>query len=110
MCCQVAWVLGKARVYRPANNRRSELMSNVVIYTKDYCPYCHRAKALLDSKGVQYTEFDIGQQPQLRDEMIAKANGRTTVPQIFINESHIGGCDDMMALEAQGKLNSLLSA
>ncbi|QTL35977.1 MULTISPECIES: glutaredoxin 3 [Pseudoalteromonas] len=83
-------------------------MSQVVIYTKDYCPYCHRAKALLDSKGVTYTEYDIGAQPELREEMINKANGGHTVPQIFIKEQHIGGCDDMMALEAQGKLDALL--
>ncbi|KZN28699.1 glutaredoxin 3 [Pseudoalteromonas luteoviolacea] len=85
-------------------------MSNdVTIYTKDYCPFCHRAKALLDSKGVTYTEYDIGMKPELRDEMIEKANGSYTVPQIFINGQHIGGCDDMMALEAQGKLASLLN-
>ncbi|AZZ99479.1 glutaredoxin 3 [Pseudoalteromonas rubra] len=84
-------------------------MSQVVIYTKDYCPYCHRAKALLDSKGVTYTEYDIGAQPELREEMISKANGGHTVPQIFIKEQHIGGCDDMMALESQGKLDALLS-
>ncbi|CCQ09954.1 Glutaredoxin 3 (Grx3) [Pseudoalteromonas luteoviolacea B = ATCC 29581] len=85
-------------------------MSNVVIYTKDYCPYCHRAKALLDSKGVAYTEFDLVAEPQRRDEMITKANGRTTVPQIFINDVHIGGCDDMMAMNVEGKLDVLLSA
>ncbi|KZN41375.1 glutaredoxin 3 [Pseudoalteromonas luteoviolacea] len=85
-------------------------MSNdVTIYTKDYCPFCHRAKALLDSKGVTYTEYDIGVKPELREEMIEKANGSHTVPQIFINGQHIGGCDDMMALEAQGKLASLLN-
>ncbi|MCG9759675.1 MULTISPECIES: glutaredoxin 3 [Pseudoalteromonas] len=85
-------------------------MSQVVIYTKDYCPFCHRAKALLDAKGVTYTEYDIGAQPELRDEMIEKANGSYTVPQIFIAERHIGGCDDMMALEAQGELDKLLQA
>ncbi|TMP36745.1 glutaredoxin 3 [Pseudoalteromonas rubra] len=83
-------------------------MNQVVIYTKDYCPFCHRAKALLDSKGVTYTEYDIGAQPELREEMISKANGGHTVPQIFIKEQHIGGCDDMMALESQGKLDALL--
>ncbi|MEK0159543.1 glutaredoxin 3 [Pseudoalteromonas piscicida] len=85
-------------------------MSQVVIYTKDYCPFCHRAKALLDAKDVTYTEYDIGAQPELRDEMIEKANGGYTVPQIFIAERHIGGCDDMMALEAQGELDKLLQA
>lgn len=82
--------------------------NKVVVYTKDYCPYCVRAKALLTSKGVQFVEYDIGKQPELRDEMIEKANGSYTVPQIFIGAQHIGGCDDMMALEAQGKLDTLL--
>ncbi|MGC0121907.1 glutaredoxin 3 [Pseudoalteromonas piscicida] len=85
-------------------------MSQVVIYTKDYCPFCHRAKALLDAKGVTYTEYDIGAQPELRDEMIEKANGGYTVPQIFIAERHIGGCDDIMALEAKDELDKLLQA
>jgi glutaredoxin 3 len=83
-------------------------MSQVVIYSKDYCPFCHRAKALFDAKGVTYTEYDIGVQPELREEMIDKANGAYTVPQIFINDEHIGGCDDLMATEAQGKLDTLL--
>lgn len=85
-------------------------MSQVVIYSKDYCPFCHRAKALFDAKGVTYIEYDIGVQPELRDEMIDKANGAYTVPQIFINDKHIGGCDDLMATEAQGKLDTLLTA
>ncbi|MBS3798402.1 MULTISPECIES: glutaredoxin 3 [unclassified Pseudoalteromonas] len=84
-------------------------MSDVVLYSKDYCPFCQRAKALLDKKGVTYTEYDIGLQPELRDEMIARANGGYTVPQIFIGDQHIGGCDDMMALEARGELNALLN-
>ncbi len=83
-------------------------MSSIVVYSKAYCPFCVRAKALLDSKGVNYKEFDIGQQPELRDEMIAKANGGYTVPQIFIGEQHIGGCDDLMALERQSKLDDML--
>lgn len=84
-------------------------MSKIEIYTKGYCPYCHRAKALLGSKGVEYTEYPIDKQPELRDEMIARANGGSTVPQIFIDDKHIGGCDDMMALERQGKLDPLLA-
>jgi glutaredoxin 3 len=84
-------------------------MNNVVIYTKAYCPYCVRAKALLSHKNIEFTEFDIGQQPELRNEMIDKANGSYTVPQIFVGEQHIGGCDDMMHLEAQGKLDTLLN-
>ncbi|PAJ75848.1 glutaredoxin 3 [Pseudoalteromonas sp. NBT06-2] len=84
-------------------------MNNVVIYTKAYCPYCVRAKALLNHKNIDFVEFDIGQQPELRNEMIDKANGSYTVPQIFVGEQHIGGCDDMMYLEAQGKLDTLLN-
>ena len=84
-------------------------MKNVVIYTKAYCPYCVRAKALLNHKNIEFVEFDIGQQPELRNEMIDKANGSYTVPQIFVGEQHIGGCDDMMSLEAQGKLDTLLN-
>lgn len=85
-------------------------MSKVTIYTKAYCPYCVRAKALLDKKGVAYQEFRIDEQPELRPQMIEKAKGRTTVPQVFIGERHIGGCDDIVALETAGKLDSLLSA
>ena len=85
-------------------------MTDVVLYTKDYCPFCQRAKALLDKKGVAYTEHDIGLKPELRDEMITRANGGYTVPQIFIGDHHVGGCDDIMALEAKGELNALLSA
>lgn len=85
-------------------------MSKVELYTKGYCPYCRRAKALLGDKGVEYTEYPIDKQPELRDEMIERANGGYTVPQIFINEQHIGGCDDMFALESQGKLEPLLAA
>lgn len=82
--------------------------ASITIYTKAYCPYCVRAKALLSSKGVQFSEIKIDDQPELRPEMISKAGGRTTVPQIFINEQHIGGCDDLHALDAQGKLDTLL--
>ncbi|GAA0858752.1 glutaredoxin 3 [Aliiglaciecola litoralis] len=85
-------------------------MNKVEIYTKGYCPYCHRAKALLEQKGVSYEEYPIDQQPELRDTMIDRANGGYTVPQIFINDLHIGGCDDMFALESQKKLDTLLSA
>ncbi|WP_105170542.1 glutaredoxin 3 [Pseudoalteromonas sp. T1lg24] len=83
-------------------------MANIVIYTKPTCPFCVRAKMLLAQKDVEYTEIDIAAQPELRDEMIAKANGGYTVPQIFINDQHIGGCDDMFALEQSGRLDSLL--
>ncbi|MCV2884403.1 glutaredoxin 3 [Aestuariibacter sp. AA17] len=85
-------------------------MPKVEIYTKGYCPYCHRAKHLLESKGIAYEEFPIDQKPELRDTMIERANGGYTVPQIFINEQHIGGCDDMYALEAKNELDKLLAA
>ena len=85
-------------------------MSQVTIYTKAYCPYCVRAKALLGQKGVQFDEIKIDEQPELRPAMIERANGRTTVPQIFIGDTHVGGCDDLFALENAGTLNSMLSA
>lgn len=84
-------------------------MKKVEIYTKGYCPYCTRAKSLLDSKDIEYTEYKIDLQPELRDTMIDRAKGGYTVPQIFVNNQHIGGCDDMMALERKNKLDSLLS-
>ena len=84
-------------------------MANIVIYTKPTCPFCVRAKMLFAHKNVQFKEIDIAAQPELRNEMITKANGGTTVPQIFIDDQHIGGCDDMMALEAAGRLDSLLA-
>ena len=84
-------------------------MADVTIYTKAYCPYCVRAVALLNSKGVQFREFRIDVQPELRPQMIEKAGGRSTVPQIFINDQHIGGCDDLVALDAAGKLDPLLN-
>jgi glutaredoxin 3 len=82
-------------------------MQKIEIYTKGYCPYCRRAKSLLDAKGAQYTDFD--KQPELRDPMIKRANGKSTVPQIFIGDTHVGGCDDLFALESAGKLDSLLA-
>lgn len=85
-------------------------MAQVTIYTKAYCPYCVRAKALLDQKGVQFDEIKIDEQPELRPAMIERANGRTTVPQIFIGDTHVGGCDDLFALENAGTLNSILAA
>lgn len=84
-------------------------MANVEIYTKTWCPYCSRAKALLQQKDIDFTEIKIDSQPELRETMIARANGGYTVPQIFINDQHIGGCDDMMALDRQGKLDPLLT-
>lgn len=83
-------------------------MAKVTIYTKAYCPYCDRAKYVLTSKGVQFEEIRIDAEPERRPEMIERAQGRTTVPQIFINERHIGGCDDMLALDMSGNLDVLL--
>lgn len=83
-------------------------MAHVLIYTKDYCPYCHRAKALLERLEQPYDEIDLEKQPEKREEMIQKAMGRTTVPQIFIDGIHIGGCDDLFTLHAAGRLKPLL--
>lgn len=82
-------------------------MAEVLIYTKGYCPYCIRAKALLEQKKVAFHEIRIDEHPELRDEMISKSGGHT-VPQIFINGQPIGGCDDLHALDEQGTLNQLL--
>jgi glutaredoxin 3 len=85
-------------------------MAKIEIYTKAFCPYCHRARALLDSKGVEYEEIDITMGGPRRPEMIQRANGRSTVPQIFIDGRHIGGSDDLAALDRQGGLDPLLAA
>ncbi|ARG96771.1 glutaredoxin 3 [Legionella micdadei] len=82
-------------------------MATVIMYSTAYCPYCRLARELLEKKGVTYTDIRIDEDPSKRDEMIAKS-GRTTVPQIFINSQHIGGCDDMYALDDQGRLDELL--
>lgn len=85
-------------------------MPKIEVYTKFLCPYCSRAKALLSSKNVQFEEYDITVDRDLRAAMIARANGRTTVPQIFINDQHIGGSDDLAALNQKGELDPLLAA
>ena len=85
-------------------------MNKVEIYTKGYCPYCVRAKALMQQKGVEFKEYPIDKQPELREEMVNRANGGYTVPQIFINDQHIGGCDEMFALESLNKLDTMLAA
>jgi glutaredoxin 3 len=84
------------------------MTAKVEIYTKFACPYCVRAKQLLDSKGVPYTEYDISMGGPKRDEMLARVPGAQTVPQILINDTPIGGSDDLRALENQGKLDALL--
>lgn len=82
----------------------------IEIYTKTFCPYCWRAKELLDSKGVEYREISVDFGGEVRQQMIARANGRTTVPQIFISEHHVGGCDDLFALDRAGRLDDLISS
>jgi glutaredoxin 3 len=84
------------------------IMAKIEIYTKFLCPYCSRAKALLDAKGVAYAEVDITMDSAKRAEMLGRANGQTTVPQIFIDGMHIGGSDDLAALDRRGELDPLL--
>ena len=84
-------------------------MPTVEIYTSPLCGYCHAAKRLLADKGVSYTEYDVARDPSRRQEMMARANGRHTVPQIFIGTTHVGGYDDMAALDRAGKLDPLLA-
>lgn len=83
-------------------------MAKVEIYTKMMCPYCVRAKALLGQKGVAFEEYDISMGGPKRSEMLSRANGGSTVPQIFINDQHVGGSDDLAALERAGRLDALL--
>ncbi len=85
-------------------------MTNVEIYTTPICGFCARAKQLLSAKGVAFAEYDVMREPALRAEMVQRANGRTTVPQIFIDGEHVGGCDDLYALERAGRLDALLAA
>jgi glutaredoxin 3 len=85
-------------------------MAKIEIYTSPLCGYCHRAKALLTKKGAAFTEFDVSGDAARRDEMLKRAQGRRTVPQIFINGAHVGGCDDIYALDADGKLDPMLAA
>lgn len=83
-------------------------MALIEIYTKDFCGFCARAKALLNAKGVPYEEYDISLGGPKRQEMLQRANGRATVPQIFIDGQHVGGSDDLNALESAGRLDSML--
>lgn len=84
-------------------------MAPVEIYTTRYCPYCHQAKALLKRKGIEFTEIDVGRDWERKIEMVERAHGRVTVPQIFIGATHVGGCDDLYELEQAGKLDPLLA-
>jgi len=84
-------------------------MKKVDIYLTQWCPYCNRARMLLDQKGVNYNAIDVDAEPAQRKLMLERSGGARTVPQIFIGETHVGGCDDLFALERQGKLDSLLA-
>ncbi len=83
-------------------------MPKIEIYSSPLCPYCHQAKRLLGKKGVSFEEINVLSHPHRRPEMIQRAQGRQTVPQIFIDDTHIGGCDDLYALDGQGKLDAKL--
>jgi glutaredoxin 3 len=83
-------------------------MASIEIYTTRSCPYCHAAKRLLARKGAEFTEIDVSGDPKGRSQMVARAGGCMTVPQIFIGETHVGGCDDLYALDQAGKLDALL--
>lgn len=84
-------------------------MPEVVIYSTTICPFCVRAKMLLDRKGVLFKEINLNKNPELREEMIQKSGGQRTVPQIFINDQHIGGCDDLYELDFDDKLDPMLA-
>ncbi len=91
------------------NDQQQSAPADVEVYSKSFCPYCHRAKALLKAKGIAYVEYDITMGGPKRTEMLERAPGSSTVPQIFINGQHIGGCDDLHALDAAGKLDAMLA-
>jgi len=85
-------------------------MTNIILYSKDQCPYCVKAKGLLQRKGQAFTEVNVARDEKALAEMLEKSGGRRTVPQIFINGTHVGGYDDLYALEAGGKLDALLAS
>jgi glutaredoxin 3 len=85
-------------------------VARIEVYSSIFCPYCARAKGLLESKGVAFETIDVLEQPERRPEMIERAGGRTSVPQIFINDEHIGGCDDLYALDKAGGLDGKLAS
>jgi glutaredoxin 3 len=84
------------------------MTAQITLYTKDYCPYCRQAKALLKAKGVSFTDYEVSDNPARFAEMVERSNGGRTVPQIFIDDRHIGGASDLIALDKAGKLDSLL--
>ena len=84
-------------------------MPQVETYTSPFCAFCHAAKRLLSQKGVNFIEYDVSRDPEKRQEMMSRAHGRHTVPQIFIDQSHVGGCDELYALDRAGKLDPMLA-
>jgi glutaredoxin 3 len=93
---------------QPARIQGHQALPQIEIYTSPYCGYCHRAKALLARKGAAFLEIDVMADGKRRAEMLARSGGRQTVPQIFIGDRHVGGCDDLYALESKGELDPLL--
>ena len=85
-------------------------MNKVEVYSGDFCPYCVRAKSLLKKKGIDFTEYNVQKESDKRIEMLDRSNGARTIPQIFINDRHVGGCDELYALERRGELDSWLNA
>jgi glutaredoxin 3 len=85
-------------------------MTTIEIYSGDFCPYCVRAKSLLKKKGLEFTEYNVQKDPERRSEMLERAAGARSIPQVFINDRHVGGCDELYALEKKGELDSWLSA
>lgn len=85
-------------------------MAKIEVYSGDYCPYCIRAKALLKQRELEFVEYNVQSEPEKRVEMVERAPGVRTIPQIFINDRHVGGCDDLYALDKKGELNSWLAA
>ena len=94
-CCRAIWSLVTE-------------VAEIIVYTTNYCPYCVKAKQLLLKKGVEFEEVDLTDDDAARMKLVEKSGGRKTVPQIFINNQHIGGCDDLYALDTKGELDSLL--
>lgn len=86
------------------------ILKNVEIYTSPFCGFCHAAKRLLTQKGISFSEIDVARDPNRRRKMLNRARGKHTVPQIFIGDIHVGGCDELYALERSGKLDPLLAA
>ncbi len=85
-------------------------MTNTIIYTRQFCGFCTRAKSLLSAKGVKYHEIDVTYDPDQRAQMMSRSGGKNTLPQVFIGQTHVGGCDDLHALEAKGGLDPLLAS